>query len=130
MKISVKAALWSAFAFPGAGHLMLRRYARGAALLGVTVAAIWYFLHAIMASGLIDKVNDLVYKMAAGEISSDPDVVDRMVARMLDAGPYQTGMDIASWLAFACWVAGIVDSYRIGLQQEREAKRAPEVQAR
>ena len=122
MKISVKAALWSALAFPGAGHLVLRRHARALVLLGVTIAAIWYFVHAIMASGMIDKINDLAYKIAAGEISPDPETVDRMVERAMDAGPYQTGMDIASWLAFACWVAGIIDSYRIGAQQEKNAK--------
>ncbi len=117
MKKSVKAALWSAFAFPGAGHLAVRSYGRGLALLGATVAAIYYLIRYIESSGLIDKVNDVVYKMLSGEVPADSATAERL----LDLGPDPIGVQIASWLILACWIAGIVDSCWIGLQQDRAA---------
>lgn len=114
MKISTKAVLWSALAFPGAGHFVLRRAARGTALLGVTLCAIWYVVHYVLASGLMDKVNDLTYKILSGEVSSDLSTA----ASLIDV-PDPIGVQIASWLVMACWVAGIVDSYRIGAQEDK-----------
>jgi len=114
MKISTKAVLWSALAFPGAGHFALRRFARGAVLLGVTVCAIWYMVHYILTSGLMDKINDLAYKILSGEVSSDMSIA----AGLIDV-PDPIGVQIASWLVLVCWVAGMVDSYRIGVQEDK-----------
>ena len=127
MKKSVKAALWSAFAFPGAGHIAVRSYMRGVALLGATVGSIYYLVNDILSRGLMDKVNDVANKMLSGEIPADPNALERS----LDLGPDPIGVQIASWLILACWIAGIVDSYRIGAQQDRAAaKPAEKVQAR
>ena len=117
MKKSVKAVLWSAFVFPGAGHFVVRFYARGITLLGATIAALYYIVHVTLASGLVDKANDLVYKMLSGEVPADSATAERL----LDVGPDPIGVQIASWLILACWIAGIVDSYRIGLQLDRAA---------
>ncbi|HEY8025602.1 MAG TPA: hypothetical protein VIF60_13610 [Burkholderiaceae bacterium] len=114
-KRAQKAALWSALVFPGAGHLFLKMYARGLVLFGSTVIAIVYIVHNLLSRGLVEQVNNLVYKALDGELSPDPDAI----AKLLDLGPDPVTLDLASWLIVGCWIYGIVDSYRQGARMDR-----------
>lgn len=116
-KRAQKAALWSALVFPGAGHLFLKMYAHGLVLLGSTVIAIVYIVHNLLSRGLVEQVNNLVYKALDGELSPDPDAI----AKLLDLGPDPVTLDVASWLIVGCWIYGIVDSYRQGARMDRAA---------
>jgi hypothetical protein len=113
-KRSEKAALWSALVFPGAGHLLLKMYARGALLLGTTIVALAYIVHSLFARGLVDQVNDLVDKSLSGESNLDLDAM----MKLLDLGPDPISVELASWLIVACWIYGIFDSYRQGARQD------------
>jgi len=113
-KRSEKAALWSALVFPGAGHMLLKMYARGALLLATTVVALGYIVHSLFARGLVDQVNDMVYKSLSGELT--PDLGTTM--KLIDIGPDPIGVELASWLIVACWLYGIFDSYRQGARQD------------
>jgi len=95
--------------------MLLRYYWRGLALLGTTVALIWYLVDYILSSGVVDKVNDVVYKALSGQVPAD----SASLERMLNLGPDPIGVEIASWAALACWVFGIVDSYRIGAKLDQ-----------
>jgi hypothetical protein len=115
MRKSTAAVLLSAFAFPGAGHLYLRSYARGIGLIAISAAALIGFInHAwqeaekisaqlnaeINAGGVID-LTSLIAQVAAA--------VDR-----IDRQPFT----IATLILLICWVIGILDSYRIGKKFE------------
>jgi TM2 domain-containing membrane protein YozV len=117
MKKAVKAALWSAFAFPGVGHFMVRHAGRGLALMGIFAGLTWYLVDDILSRGLIEKTNDVVNKMLSGEVPAD----SASLERMLNMGPDPLGVQIASWALFACWIAGIVDSYRLGDSLDKAA---------
>lgn len=121
MKKSVKAALWSAFAYPGIGHFMVRSNARAWALLIAFTGLVWYLIDDILARGLVDKVNDVFAKALSGELPADSVSIERL----LDLGPDPISVQIASWAAFACWIAAIVDSYRIGKRQDAETGAKP-----
>jgi len=115
MKKSVKAALWSGLAFPGAGHFYLRFYLRGFIFLASIVVGCAYIVQNLLDRGVIAKVTGLIEKASSGTIpldlltSADP----------LNLGPDPLGADIASWLIIIFWVGGIVDSYRLGVMQDR-----------
>ena len=115
MKKSTKAALWSALVFPGAGQLTVGRRLRGLVFLGVFAALTWYLVDDILSRGLMDKANDLAYKILSGEVQPDSTSIDRA----LNLGPDPLSVQIASWGLFVCWVAGIVDAYRLGLRIDR-----------
>ncbi|HEX8956170.1 MAG TPA: hypothetical protein VF798_07850 [Burkholderiaceae bacterium] len=123
MKKSVKAALWSAFAYPGIGHLVLRSNARGWALIAAFTGLLWYLIDDIFSRGLVDKVDGMLYKVLSGEVPADSATIERM----LDLGPDPIGVQIASWAALACWIAGVVDSYLIGQKQDRETGPKPDM---
>ncbi len=116
-KRSEKAALWSALAFPGAGHFLLKMYARGALLLGTTIVALAYIVHSLFARGLVDQVNSFVDKSLSGELT--PDLGTAM--KLIDIGPDPIGVELASWLIVGCWIYGIFDSYRQGARLDRGA---------
>ena len=72
MKKSVKAALWSAFAYPGIGHLVLRSRVRGWALIAAFTGLVWYLIDDIFSRGLVDKVNDMFYKVLSARCRPIP----------------------------------------------------------
>ena len=108
MKRSVKVALWSALGFPGVGHLMLRYYARGLVLVAVFAGLVWYLVHDMLARGLVEKSDAMVYKILDGEVQGD---IGTML-HMLDLGPDPVAVQIATWAALACWILAAADAYR------------------
>jgi TM2 domain-containing membrane protein YozV len=115
MKKSVKAALWSGFAFPGAGHFYLKQYLRGVIFLAVTLLSIVLIVQDLIARGLVTQTNALVDKIMTGVISPDLNSAEGL----LNLGPETWISTIAPWVIVICWVAGIVDSYRLGQQQDK-----------
>jgi hypothetical protein len=108
MKKSIKAALFSALAFPGCGHFILRHYRSGVALLAISLGAL-----AIVMSDAIKQANIIANKILASEIPLDAQTITDSVeaANHAASSPAAT---IAMWVLSACWLVGIVDAYRIG----------------
>jgi hypothetical protein len=86
MKKSSKAALLSGLIFPGIGHIFLKEYLRGSALVVLSLAA-------------LSVVVTIAYQHALL-------IVDRVE-------------NAAVIVLVACWLAGIIDSYRLGAVQEK-----------
>lgn len=118
MRKSISALLLSALVFPGAGHLYLRSYLRGCVLLSISAIVLidfmrraWHeaetirerLLNEINSSGIID----LEYLIA--QAMSAVDHIDRQ--------PFT----VAGYVLLACWLIGLVDSYRIGKKIEESA---------
>lgn len=115
MRKSTLAPLLSAFVFPGLGHLYLRSYARASILLVITAAALfdftqraWQAVAAIRAQ-LVAEIN------ATGVIDLETLIAHAMaIVDHIDRQPFT----IATWIMFASWLVGIVDSHRLGKKLE------------
>lgn len=113
--MSVKAPLYSALVFPGAGYFVLRLPMRGLVCAGITIASLAYVVHDIFARGLIDKTVALANRIVMGEVSAD--LVTLL--SLLDFGPDPFGVELASWLLLGCWAYAIYDCWRLGERQDR-----------
>lgn len=112
MNNSTKAALLSGLVFPGAGHMLLRRYLRGSILIVLSLIATTVIVTIIFqrALAIIDRIN-------SGEIAIEAGGIADMVyasANNSDGSAATTALLVLG----ICWLIGIVDSWRIGHAQE------------
>ena len=108
MTKSFKAALLSALVFPGVGHLYLRKYLIGVALIGAALYPLY-----ILIDYTIRSAEKIVNKIISGEIQPDLVVIRDLISQQQTAPEAQQ----LSWVTTALviiWVIGIIDSYRIG----------------
>jgi TM2 domain-containing membrane protein YozV len=111
MKKSTAAALLSGLVFPGLGHLYLKRWIPGILFGGIAGTATYYIV-----SIAVNIALDIVEKIQSGAVSSDVDSISVLVSQQLSASEQATNM--ATMALLACWVIGIIDSYRQGRAQE------------
>jgi hypothetical protein len=111
MKISIKAVLWSGLAFPGAGHFYLKHYRRGMLVFVPALIEI-----SMLVRGMIMQAEFLWDKIESGAIAPDP----LAVAALLDAVPETQMTRFAFLILVLCWVAGMVDAYLLGVEQEKK----------
>lgn len=106
MKASIKAALISALVFPGLGHLVLRRGARGLLFIVPTLLAGGYLLRATLALAgkLIDEVN-------SGRLPPDPLLVLERVHNSGIDNPLTNG---AALVCIVCWIGSVADALWLG----------------
>ena len=107
MKKSTEAVLLSALVFPGSGHLFLKYYLRGMALLLASLAALTY----IMVKA-VQQAFSIVDKLQNGQLPLDTDAISRLLAQS-STGQEGLFLDIASYGIALCWLIGIADAYRI-----------------
>ncbi len=103
-----KAALLSGLIFPGAGHLALRHYGRGAALIVLALAAL-----AVLISSLLQRAQGVVERINAGDIPADFAQIVEM-ATATTTGTHSPAENTAPIVLLICWLAGIIDAYRLG----------------
>ena len=114
MKKSTKAVLLSALVFPGAGHILLKKYMTGVALVGVSFAAVWY-----LVSTTVEKSLQIVEQIQSGYVQ--PDVASIMeLASKQETGTEADLLDIATYVLIICWLIGIIDSYRVGRVRDKK----------
>jgi hypothetical protein len=102
MKPAVSAALLSAFVFPGAGHLYLRRPARACVfLVPALVAAVIFF------GDLFARASALADQVLAGTMPLDP----AAIAARLESQDGSLLASVSGIVLLACWVGSIVDSF-------------------
>lgn len=118
MKKSSKAALLSGLVFPGIGHITLKQYLRGAILMLGTLIALSVIVNSAYqrALAIVDRIN-------SGDVPVDTAALSEMVANSA-SGAGDLAENIAVIVLGACWLFGIVDSYRIGIAQDRMIGRA------
>lgn len=107
MSRSTTAVLLSALVLPGAGHLYLKHFPRGIALIAVNLACLWVIVDSVLQQALIvlDQLESEGGALDAGHISE-------LVAQT----PSGLGSSIASFVLVGCWLLGMVDAYRLGRQ--------------
>ena len=112
MKKPAKAALLSAFVFPGAGHFFLKRHIAGAILAGAAFAALY-----VLVSNAVDRALEIVDKIQRGEVQPDIAVITELVSKQ-PTGTEAQLINIATAILIIAWLIGVVDSYRVGRLQE------------
>lgn len=116
MRKTVKAVLFSALIFPGTGHFTLGRYKRGLlffipALLGLL----------ILVYAAIDKAQTLAAQIGQGQVPLDAVALSDLVLSSTGENELLV-LNIATWLLIICWIAGMIDSFRVGKAADRAAK--------
>lgn len=110
----MKAALLSAFVFPGVGHIYLKRYIPGVALVGVSLAGIYYSI-----SKTVERSLQIVEKIQSGDVPLDVMAITELVSKQ-PTGTEAQLLDIATTVILICWLIGIIDSYRVGRGQDKQ----------
>jgi uncharacterized membrane protein YccF (DUF307 family) len=115
MKKSTKAALLSGLILPGTGHLMLKQRTRGIALMAASLIALWVIVRVAwqQAMSIVDRIN-------SGDIALDTGAISDAVSSQ-GAGTDGLVLNIAWLVLLACWLAGMIDSYRLGVEQDKQA---------
>lgn len=108
MKKSLKAALLSGLIFPGIGHLILRKYYRGAALVVTSLVAL-----SVVVTRAYERALHVVDRIMIGDIPMDAGSISQVVS---DSASTANSLveNVAVIVLAACWLAGIIDSYRLG----------------
>ena len=115
MKKSTKAALLSAFVFPGVGHFVLKKRIHGAALAGTAIAALYFLI-----AKTVEKTLLVLEKIQSGEAQLDAATITELVSTQTTGTETQL-LRIATAALIISWLIGIVDSYRIGRAQSQNA---------
>jgi TM2 domain-containing membrane protein YozV len=107
-----KSLLLSALVFPGVGHLYLKRYGRGGALMAIALAGL-----AVIVVTMVEKTMVIWEKLQHGDLPPDADAI-RGLLDQSTMGHAGLLLDITGYVVLLCWLFGMIDSYRIGKRQD------------
>jgi hypothetical protein len=112
MSRSTNAVLLSALVLPGAGHLYLKHYPRGIALIAISLACL-----GVLADRAMQQASIVLEKLTSEGDMVDPGRLADLVAQASN-GPDSLVVTAASLVLAGCWMIGIVDAYRLGKGQQ------------
>ncbi len=113
MKRSSKAALLSGLVFPGIGHMVLKQYLRGSVLILSALVAFSVIVTVVIQRALI-----IVDRINSGDIPIETGAIAELVSNSTTG--VNSFIDNAAVIVLAaCWLIGIIDSYRLGVAQEK-----------
>ena len=113
MTRSTKAALLSGLVFPGIGHMVLKQYLRGSALMISALIA-----SSVIVTVVIQRALTIVDRINSGDIPVETGAIAEMVSNSTN-GADSLIENISVIVLGACWLIGIIDSYRLGIAQEK-----------
>ena len=109
----MKAALLSGLIFPGVGHMVLKQYLRGSVLMLSALVAL-----SVIVTKAIKQALTIVDRINSGEIPVEAGAITEL-ASITTNGAEDSILSIAALVVGAAWIIGIVDSYRLGITQEK-----------
>lgn len=113
MKRSSKAALLSGLIFPGIGHMVLKQYLRGSVLMLSALAAF-----SVIVTRVFQRALTIVDRINSGDVPVETSAIAELVS-ISTSGADSFIEDTAVIVLGACWLIGIIDSYRLGVAQEK-----------
>jgi len=119
MKKPMKAALLSAFVFPGIGHFVLKKYISGAVLAATAIAALYF-----LTTKTLEKALQISEKIQSGEIPLNATTITELASRQA-TGLEAQQLNFAAMALLISWLVGIVDSYRAGRAQDNDVGVGP-----
>lgn len=106
---AVVALLWAAAVFPGAGHLHLKYFQRGIALVIVTL---------ISLSVLLIQFARIVVQLTANpQINAS---LLKVATLTLQACAADSLLMASLWMLVLTWLFGMADAYRLGKKAQRK----------
>ena len=111
MSKSTKAVIFSGLGFPGAGHLYLKSYPRALTLISVVALCLGIFM-----VEAIEQSKSVIKQMDASGNTLNINEISALTSQALQQ-PDTTLITLASFAFIACWVFGVIDSYRLGKRQ-------------
>lgn len=114
MRRPTKAALLSGLVFPGVGHLVLKKYLRGSVLMLAALIAL-----SVIVKSILQRAVTIVDRINSGDIPVDTGAIAEMVSSSA-AGTGSPIEKISVTVLVGCWLIGIIDSYRVGIAQEKQ----------
>ncbi|MFO7666230.1 MAG: hypothetical protein R6V76_06400 [Desulfobacterales bacterium] len=117
MKISSKAALLSAFVFPGVGQLYLKMYLRGLVIMFLSCIGLGYMIWSAAGSA-INRLDDVMVKMQGGTVNPQ-ELSDVVRSKILTTDPHN---NFVFYFIVCVWIFAIIDAYRIGKQRGLQDK--------
>jgi len=113
MKASYKAALLSAFVFPGVGQFYLKKFWRGLAIMFLACAGLGYMIWSA-AKSAINRLDDVMVKMQS-DATNLQELSDIAGSKLLNTDPCNNFV----FYATACiWIFAVIDAFRAGKQKE------------
>jgi len=114
MSKSTKAVLLSALVFPGTGHIYLKKYIPASLLLTASLGSLY-----VIISRTLEMAMQISEKIQRGEIQADVAGLTNLVEKQMASTDTLT-QNIATTVIVVCWIVSIVDSYRLGRQQDKD----------
>jgi TM2 domain-containing membrane protein YozV len=112
MRRSTKAVLLSALVLPGAGQFYLKHFARGIALVTVSLVCLGFIV-----DGAIQQATAVLAQLESGTVTPDVAHITDLVNQASNSSA-GTAVTLATWVMAGCWLAGVVDAYRSGQRQD------------
>lgn len=112
MKKPLKAALFSALIFPGAGQLLLKKYL--SAIYFAAFASVGLYL---LFSKLFARVQVILEQVQSGEISAD--IAAIMAAVHQQTASATESLSPALVILMVAWLVSVVEAYRVGAKNDR-----------
>ncbi len=113
MKKPLKAALLSAFVFPGIGHFLSKKYLAGTILAGTALAGLYVLIAQAVQSAL-----QVIEKIESSAVPLDAAAITELVTKQTSSGEARLA-NIATAVLIIAWLIGIVDSYRVARAKDR-----------
>ena len=117
MDNTLKAAFLSGLVLPGLGQFFLKRYKRGTVLVLVVLGSMF-----VIISKALDQAWTILEKIEAEGGTLDMTTITNAATQAV-SGADNSAYSFAFLLVVVCWVAGIVDAYRVGKKKEQEEVR-------
>jgi len=108
MHKATKAALISAFVFPGCGHFYLKSKLRGTIFTLFSAGCLY-----VLMSFAVKVANDISERILSGDIALDVSSLMAEINSQLNSSG-SDALHVASLLLLACWGIGIIDSFIVG----------------
>ena len=112
----MKAALLSAFVFPGVGHFFLKKYVLGTVLAGTAFTGLCFLI-----AKTVERALQIAEKIQSGEVQLDTVTIAELVSKQ-PTGTEAQLLNIATAVLVISWLMGIVDSYRVGRTQDKDVE--------
>ncbi len=108
MKNCWKAALLSAFVFPGVGHFAIQKKVQG--IIFASIATICLLIFLTTVTQIAQQISD---QIILGEIPLSVERISSEIDLKLEQNNDST-INYAIYLLVICWIVSIIDSFRLG----------------
>jgi TM2 domain-containing membrane protein YozV len=115
MKVSYKAALLSAFVFPGVGQFYLKRHWRGLFIMLFVFTGLGYIIRSATVA-VLSVLDDAVVKLQSGTDSLQ-ELSNLAGSKILTTDPYHNAV---FYLIVCFWIFAVIDAYIIGKEKESQ----------